>query len=285
MEKGGMGLVMFKTMMFSVGIVLALVFLGLVVLQIKHRQDVNQVERRLQAEPTQQRFTPEMISDLPAPVQRYFLHAIAPGTPLATAVKLDMSGQFRLAQDQPWLPMQAHETLTRKGFIWKATIGRGLTQFQGADYYLNQSGRMQFSILGLVPVVNVQSPDTARSAIGRMAAELIWLPSALLPQQGVQWSAVDDHTIQARVKVDDEPVTLTLMIDADGKVLESYALRWGDRTPDGRWAYIPMGGKCYAERTFAGYTIPSQTNAGWWFGSEQYFEFFQSAIDHAELLH
>jgi hypothetical protein len=275
-------IIMFKTVMISVGVVLALVVLGMVVLQIKHRQDVNQVEQRLQSKPTQQRFTKDMIADLPAPVQRYFLHAIALGTPLATAVKLDMSGKFRLAQDKPWLPMQAQETLTRKGFIWKANIGSGLSQFQGADYYVNRSGRMQFSILGLVPVVNVQSPDTARSAIGRMVAELMWLPSALLPQQEVQWSAIDDHTIQAHLKVDDEPVNLTLVIDADGKVLESYALRWGNHTPNGSWAYIPMGGKCYAERTFGGYTIPSQMSAGWWFGSEQYFEFFQSAIEHAE---
>jgi hypothetical protein len=82
--------------------------------------------------------------------------------------------------------------------------------------------------------------------------------------------------------VDGEPVTLTLGIDADGKLLESYALRWGDRTQDGSWAYIPMGGKCYAERTFGGFTIPSRVEAGWWFGSEQYFEFFQGAIEQAE---
>jgi hypothetical protein len=276
---------MFKTIMVSIGVVLAMIILGLVVFQIKHRQDVNQVEQMLHSEPAQQRFTKDMISDLPAPVQRYFLHAIAPGTPLATTVKLDMSGKFRLAQDQPWLPMQAQETLTRRGFVWKAKIGNGLSQFQGADYYVNRSGRMQFSILGLVPVVNVQSLDTARSAIGRMIAELMWLPSALLPQQEVQWSEIDDHTIQARLKVDDEPVTLTLVIDADGKVLESAALRWGNHTPDGSWAYIPMGGKCSAERTFGGFTIPSQMSAGWWFGSEQYFEFFQSEIEHAELLH
>jgi hypothetical protein len=273
---------MIKTIL--IGIVLTLL-LGLVMMQIKYRQDVNQIEQTLQSESIQQQFTKDMISDLPAPVQRYFLHAIALGTPLATAVKLDMIGKFRLAPDQPWLPMQAQETLTRKGFIWKAQIGRGLSRFRGGDYYFNRSGRMQFSILGLVPVVNVQNPDTARSAIGRLVAELTWLPSALLPQQDVQWDAINDHTIQAQLKVDDEPVTLTLVIDADGKLLESYALRWGNYTADGSWMYIPMGGKCSAERTFSGFTLPSQISAGWWFGSEQYFEFFQSTIENAKLLH
>jgi hypothetical protein len=170
--------------------VLALVFLSLAILQLKNQQDASQIERMLESEPTHQRFTAERVAGLPDPVQRYFLHAIAPGTPLATSAKLEMRGQFRLARDKPWLPMQAREILTSRGFIWKAKIGSGLSQFQGADYYLNRSGRMQFAILGFVPVVNVQNPDTARSAIGRLVAELMWLPSALLPQQGVQWSAI-----------------------------------------------------------------------------------------------
>lgn len=275
------GVDMFKAILISIGSALLLGLLSLMAQQSKTKQAVTQIEQKLQSTPTQH-FTAELIATLPEPVQRYFLHAIAPGTPLANTVTLTMSGQFRLAQDKPWLPMHAQERLTRKGFVWKANIGSGLTQFQGADYYVDGIGRMQFALLGVIPVVQMQSPDTARSAIGRLAAELMWLPSALLPQHGVDWSAIDDHTIQAHLSVDNEPVTLTFVIDANGKLLESSALRWGDQTPDRHWAFIPMGGKCDAERTFGGFTIPSQVGAGWWFGSAQYFEFFQGTIEHAE---
>jgi hypothetical protein len=274
--------IVIKTIFLGIGVALAMILLGLTIAQIRNSQELSQIERSLTSEALPQRFSREEIADLPEPVQRYFLHAIAPGTPLATSVKLHMGGRFRLAPDQPWLSMQAQEILTRQGFIWKAKIGSGLSQFQGADYYLNRSGRMRFAILGLLPVVNVQNPDTTRSAIGRLAAELTWLPSALLPRQGVQWSAIDDRTIQARLQVDDEPVTIALKIDTEGKLLASYALRWGDRTKDGKWTYIPMGAKCEAERTFGGFTIPSQVGAGWWIGTEQYFEFFQGAIEQAD---
>lgn len=282
---------MIRPILISIGVLLATIFLSLVILQIRNNQSASQIEQMLRSEPMQQRFTKDLVAELPAPVQRYFLHAIAPGTPLATSVQLKMQGQFRLAPDKPWMPMQAQETLTSKGFIWRAKIGRGLSHFQGADYYFDRAGRMQFALLGLVPIVDVQSPDTARSAIGRLAAELMWLPAALLLQQEVQWQAIDDHTIQASLKVDDEPITLTFMIDLNGKLVEGYALRWGDyptgktalhRTKDGNWDYIPMGGKCYAERTFDGFTIPSQVGVGWWFGSAQYFESFQGTIEQAE---
>jgi hypothetical protein len=274
--------IVIKTIFLSISVALALILFSLAIAQFRNSQEVSQIEQSLISLPLPQKFTKDEIADLPEPVQRYFLHAIAPGTPLATSVKLHMGGKFRLAPDQPWLPMRSQETLTRKGFIWKAAIGSGLSQFQGADRYLNRSGRMRFAILGLVPVVNVQNPDTARSAIGRLVAELTWLPSALLPREGLQWSAIDDRTIQARLKVDDEPVTLTLAIDANGKLLQSSVLRWGDHTPDRKWAYIPMGSKCDAEQTFGGFTIPSQVGAGWWIGTEQYFEFFQAAIEQAD---
>jgi hypothetical protein len=284
-------MIVVRTILMSISGLLATVVLSLLVLQIRNHQNITQIQQMLRSEPVQQRFTKDLIAGLPAPVQRYFLHAIAPGTPIATSVQLKIQGQFRLAPEKPWMPMQAQETLTATGFIWNAKIGSGLFQFQGADYYFKQTGRMQFSILGLVPIVNVQNSDTARSAIGRLVAELMWLPSALLPQQGVQWQAIDDHTIQANLKVNDEPVMLTFVIDSTGKLLKGYTLRWGNhltgrtashRTEDGSWKYIPMGGQCYSERTFDGFTIPSQVGVGWWFGSEQYFEFFQATVEQAE---
>ncbi|MBW4621726.1 MAG: hypothetical protein KME17_20470 [Cyanosarcina radialis HA8281-LM2] len=273
---------MFKTILVGISILLAIAFGSLAIGQIRSQQEVDRIWQTLASAPTPKTFTKEAIADLPEPVQRYFLRAIALGTPLATTVELDMQGQFRLASDKPWLPMQAQELLTSKGFVWQAKIGSGWSQFRGADYYFNRMGRMRFAVLGLIPVVNASNPDTARSAMGRMVAELMWLPSALLPQAGVEWSAIDDRTIEAKLKVDGEPVTLRLEIDRDGKLLSGYALRWGDRTPDGSWTYIPMGGKYYAERTFDGFTIPSQVGVGWWFGSDRYFEFFQGTIDRAE---
>jgi hypothetical protein len=62
--------------------------------------------------------------------------------------------------------MQAQEILTSNGFVWKAKIGSGISQFQGADYYFNRSGRMQFTLLGFVPIVDVHDADTVRSVLG-----------------------------------------------------------------------------------------------------------------------
>ncbi|MGI0495069.1 DUF6920 family protein [Alkalinema pantanalense CENA528] len=264
--------------------VVALIAIALLLLRglrFHNRRVIRKIWHRLQSPPQSTKFHPTMVAGLPIPVQRYFLHAIAPGTPIMTSVDLKMQGRFRFSLTHRWIPMQAKELLSRQGFIWQARIGRGLSQFQGADYYYERRGRMQFALGGLLPIVDVQTADTARSAIGRLAVEFMWLPTALLPQQGVEWRAIDDHTLEAQLMIDNESVKLTFQIDADGKLLAGSVLRWGDQTVDRHWDYLPMGGYCSAERTFDGLTIPTQVGVGWNFGTEQFFEFFQATIDQA----
>ncbi len=123
------------------------IFLGLVILQIRDHQHITQIQQMLRSESKKQQFTKDSIAELPDPVQRYFLQAIAPETSLATSAQFTIQRQFRLAPDRSWLPMQAQETPAATGFIWSATIGSGLSQFRGADYYFNHAGGVQFSIL------------------------------------------------------------------------------------------------------------------------------------------
>lgn len=272
---------MIAKILLSVGELLVIALLVLVILRVKNDQEVSKIWRSLEGVPAENHFTKDMVAELPAPVQRYFLHSIAPSTPLASSVNLEMSGNFRLGQDKPWLPMQAKQIISEQGFVWKAAIGRSLFQMVGADYYANKSARTRFS-WGLIGLVNAHSPDIARSSLGRLAGELVLLPSALLPQRGVTWKAIDDKTIEASLNIDGEPVTLTLVIDTDGKLLKLFLQRWGNQTEDVRYTYIPFGGEYQEERTFGGFTIPSQISAGWWFGTDRYLEFFRATIKQAE---
>jgi hypothetical protein len=270
--------------LFSILVLFISAFLTLAVVQLRNEREVSQIWQTLITSPaSENRFTKDMVAELPAPVQRYFLHTIAVGTPLASSVSLKMNGHFRLNQDKPWLPMVAEEIISdKKGFVWKAAIGNSLSQMRGGDYYINGLGRMRFSLWGLVPLVNTQNPDTNRSAIGRLAGEMVWLPSGLLPQRGVSWKAIDENTIEASLKIDSESVTLTLFIDPNGKLLKIYFPRWGEYTKGGSYTYIPFGGEIQQEQIFAGFTIPSQVSLGWWFGTDRYSDFFRATIEQAK---
>jgi hypothetical protein len=223
-----------------------------------------------------------MIADLDEPVQRYFLHAIEAGTPLASYVKLVMSGSFRLKPSADWLMMRASQIISSApGFIWQANIGKGLINFSGADYYSRDKGRTKFSFWGLIPLVDAQSKNVDRSAAGRLGAEYVWLPSRLLPQNGVTWKAISKDTIQANLSINDESICLTLTIDDDGKLLEISLPRWRNANVSKSWQYSTFVANVLEETTFDGYTIPARMNAGW-FDNNEYWIFFQCNLEQAK---
>lgn len=272
-----------KALLFAV--ILAIVVLAVFILtSLRYEMAVREIWRSLTSKSAKTVFTQEIIADLPEPVQRYFLHAIALDTILPERVELEMSGNFRREPDGKWMPMQASEIMATSGsFVWKARIGQGLARLSGADYFHHGKGRMRFSFWGLIPLVNAQNNNITRSAIGRLGGEYsIWLPSALLPQNGVTWCAIDENTIQANLSINNEPINLTLTIDADGKLLNMSLPRWGESTKGDSWDYIPFKGEVEAEQTFGGYTIPAVINAGWWFGEKNYFEFLKTRIEQAK---
>jgi uncharacterized protein DUF6920 len=257
--------------------------LVLMMIRIRTGRKVDDIWRSLETQPMNEVFSPQMVSDLPVPAQRYFLHAIQPGTPLASSVILKMKGEMRLKPEAKWMPMKAEEILSIPGgFVWKAAVGSGLLRLSGADYYANGAGRVRFGMWGIIPLVNQTGPDISRSSIGRLACEMIWLPSSLLPQSGVKWEVVDKESVKATMKIDNETITMTLSVNHDGKLRQIVLSRWGDKLVDGRFGYAPFGGTMKAERSFGGYTIPSEISCGWWFGTDRYFEFFHAQIKEAD---
>ena len=69
-----------------------------------------------------QLITPDMLTVLPDPVQRYLTYAGVVGTPWIDTVRLQQRGTFRTGEDRPWMPVTAEETYTTNppSLIWNA---------------------------------------------------------------------------------------------------------------------------------------------------------------------
>src|SRR6266508_167454 len=87
-----------------------LILVALMTVAVLRRRDDGKVDgiwQSLEATSTHQVFTEDIVSDLPTPARRYLLHAIRPGTLLASSVRLEMHGTMRLKPEQEWMPMKA----------------------------------------------------------------------------------------------------------------------------------------------------------------------------------
>ncbi len=234
------------------------------------------------------RFDPAMVADLPEPAQRFFLHAIAPGTPLAGAVELDMTGFLALVPDDEPLSLEARQILAPPhGFIWLAVAGGGLARIRGFDRYSDGTGEMRWELFGFVPVVRTEGEGVTRSAAGRLGMEAVMVPATLIPgspyaPEGLRWEGVDQNRARFYFPVDSEVVEAVLQVDPEGRPLRVEALRWAEDAEEGRTAgYDLFAVEMAGDFSAGGYTLPAAMEAGWRLGAEDEFRFFLAELDRA----
>ena len=220
-------------------------------------------------------------AELPNAVRLYLDHAIAPGTVLAHAVRLRMHGEIKL---KGWSSFAATQVIAPdRGMVWSArTRIKGLP-VSGADLFVDGEGESRWRLFGLIPVMHASGPDIARSVAGRMAAELVWLPSRLVGND-VEWHETGPLTIESRIALFGFETILTLTLSPEGRVLTMSFPRWGN--PNGLpFGLHPFGGVVEEEATFDGHTIPSRLRVGWHFGTDRFArdgEFFHATLDEVE---
>lgn len=228
-------------------------------------------------------FTASEIHGLPPAVQRYFTAAIAVGTPLATSARLRMQGRLKMRR---WLPFRASGVVApHLGFDWTCRAALLVT---GCERYSNGVGRSRWRVGRVVDLADDTGDDISASLAGRVGAEAMWLPTALLPRFGVVWSAGsdrdDDGHIVARFHVGSAPIELHLTVDDGGLVRTVWLERWGDPDDTGNAGWHRFGGEITGYRTFGGLTVPDRGRIGWHMGNHRWHEneflrFHVTAID------
>ncbi len=226
-------------------------------------------------------FDPLALTNCPPSARRYLEHAIEPGTRLATAVRLSMSGEIKLNK---WLPFEAEEVLIRdRGFVWCATVKMGVVRLRGFDRFVDGEGLMRWKLFGIIPVMRSSGPDVSRSAAGRFAAESVWLPSALIPHV-VERPEGRPGDLGVALPVAGQRVDVTLSAGPSGDLRSLSLERWGEPGTGQGYGLRSFGGWVEDERSYDGYTIPTRLRAGWHFNSDRFEsegEFFRCRIEAA----
>jgi len=219
-------------------------------------------------------------ANLPSAARLYLQHAIALGTPLATAVRVSMRGEIKLRR---WLPFTAEQVIHRtRGFIWRASTRINGLAISGFDRLVDGEGEMRWKLLGLFPVMTASGPDISRSAAGRFMSESAWHPS-ILCRDDVSWTAEGPLCAVAHCHIFGESAQLALTISETGRARSMKLARWAN-PGGGPFRYVDFGAVAEEEQTFAGFTVPSRIRAGWYIGTERFEpegEFFRATIQQA----
>lgn len=236
----------------------------------RHAQETRVLRQALEAgrvAPVPPRVDLRELEGLPAPVQRYFNKVLKDGQAVVAAAHVTHRGTFNMGEQQDnWKPFTSDQLVVthRPGFDWSAQVSMmpGVPVYVH-DAYAGGDGVLHAAVLGLVTVADIRGTrEAAEGELMRFFAEAAWYPTALLPSQGVRWSAVDAHSAHATLV--DGQVSLTMLFtfnDQDLIERVSAPARW--RTVGDRMEAAPWSGRFWNYQQRDGMLVPLSGEVSW----------------------
>lgn len=222
---------------------------------------------------TSMTFALKMLRGLPDPACRWLEHAVSVSAQLPRRATLRMHGQIRLGRR--WHTFTATQILVPTvGFVWSAQTRIAGLPVRGYDCYADGRGTMRWQLLG-VPIIRESGDGTTRSAIDRLAAESVLLPSSLID---ADWRRTADlDTAAYRRKVAGHPFRspVTITVAADGRLLKVAMQRWGNPA-GGTFDLQPFVVSFDGEFKAGPLIVPDDIRASW---PRAGGEFFRASLD------
>jgi len=219
---------------------------------------------------------------LPHPVSRFLRHSVPTDRPLARTVDLDFVGETRSRADSQWLRFEARQRVCPgRGFLWQTRLeGIGPMAAEGAEFLFQGRAEADYCLGGWLPLVRARDDEFWQMAAERLMVESFWLPSSVLPDQGVHWREQDQNRATALFPAAAGEAAINVTIDDQGALTELSMVRLR-RTARGLASKTPFGIRFDGIARFDGYTIPRSAVAVWNYGTDAGFEFMRLNLETA----
>lgn len=219
------------------------------------RQHVADLFSQTETGPTET-YDPAQLTDLPAPVQRYFRHVLKPGQPYVHSVRVRHDGQFKTDLKKDWMDITGEEYFRadKPAYIWNGTT----TWFSACDQYVAGRGSLTVRLLSAFPIQHTSGPIADESELLRWLAETVWFPTSLLPGGPAVWLPIDDNSATLTLTDNGLTVSCQMHFNEKDEIVRYQAQRYGDMTHR-----IPWTGQLADYREIDGIRIPFHASAAW----------------------
>ncbi|MGZ3497060.1 MAG: DUF6920 family protein [Vulcanimicrobiaceae bacterium] len=210
-------------------------------------------------------FSLEQLAGVPEPVARYFQFALLLGQPLIRRAHLRQAGVMRSDAGERWYEFTAAEnfSVVTRGFVWDASMRLApLVNMRIRDSYVDGEAASEAKLAGVFSVGTQRgTPEVASASLLRYLAEAPWLPTALLPASGVDWSPVGHHTARATLRDRNTLVALDAHFGEAGEIVKITAERYRD--VKGKAVLTPWTGHYSDYVRVQGMMIPMAAEVEW----------------------
>jgi hypothetical protein len=150
----------------------------------------------------------DRLAGLPEPVQRYFLYALKKRRTRISTARVRYSGNYRTGESESWTVIEGEKYFNTHipGFVWKGVTT--LPTVSNAERVSNDC--LTVTLLNLFDAANPVHSDCKKGELLLWLSEGVWFPTNLLPDNNLQWSAVDQN--HARLSFHYRQVSLNLIV-------------------------------------------------------------------------
>lgn len=214
------------------------------------------------------KFDFEQLRTLPEPVKKYFLHVLSRDQAWIRQVQIHQKGVLRTdMKSNQWLSFDATQVVSpiEKSFEWSAKVQMGpWLHVRVVDSYRNGIGAGNVKFLSLIPLGgDLGTLEMNSGSLHRYLAEGVWYPTGLLPQSGVQWTAIDSGRALAAIEDHGVRVEVEFRFNDKNEIISMYSPgRWG-KFKDG-YKQVAWEGHFKNYVTISGMQIPSYGEVGWY---------------------
>ena len=217
--------------------------------------------------PTADAGAPPEGDSLPSVVARYLERALPPGGPPILTATLEQEGLFQMSEGEAgWRPFTAVQTVRAypPGFLWDADIRMApFLPVRVRDGYDRGRGTMKAAVAAVMVMVDAEpTRELAEGALYRYLAEAVWIPTRLLPGEGLTWQAVDDSTALATLRDSELSVSVEFRFDAAGDVTSIFVPERG-RDDGGGSVPTPWLGRFWGHADVDGFRVPLEGEVAW----------------------
>ena len=204
-----------------------------------------------------------MSGELPGLVERYLARALPTGPSPASVVRVRQVGEMWQKPGGRAMRFEAVEefTVAEVAFTWRARFPLGPLSINVVDRYRDGAGLLEARVLG-VPVMRQRGQETAEGEAMRYLAEIPWVPHAIKANRQLDWSDVDERTVEVATKVGPGRVAVRLEFDPDGDIVRAYT----DARPHLEGKAIvprPWGGVFSDYAVVGGIRLPTRAEVSW----------------------
>ncbi len=257
-----------RKLLLILGIVIVIIILFITISKILFDKNITKEVGMLTEEGSKvqsKTFSFNDLKGLPEPVQRYFKYALRDGQEHIKFVRLKQVGEFRMKENQPWMPIKAEQYFTTEdpAFIWRVKLTMApFIWIEGRDMYYQGKGNMFIKLLSTITVADATGSEMDISSLIRFLSETPWFPTALLPSDYIEWKEVDSNSAQAVIKDNGYTASGIFTFNEKGEIIKFVT---NDRymEVDGKYFKEQWGGYYRNYQEINGMKIPIEAEVEW----------------------